>query len=1154
MEDKLKELREKYHKGLVSVIVGAGFSKNACEHYPSWEELLYDMATELYQDEIEKAFIRYQSIHPTTKISLGVFTRGEVYRVIKKKGYLKVVTEFITRKGYREALEHYIEERIPYIDTDKQQFRFVGKNCDKYIDIVPENFSAHQKLLEGSQWERIYTTNYDKLLEYASDKADKKYKVIKSARALSVSRETPSIIKLHGDLNHPQEKRVFMFDGNPHQQYIISEDDYENYPTQHEAFTQLMRISLLQGVFCLIGFSGDDPNFINWISWVRDVLVKDYPSETGEKNEKRTKIYLIDVTDDEPDEVKRIFYDNHNILYVPLFSEGVKSAVGASPTDKTRDLFCKFFDYLYKIETAENNSISIDDLENRREYNTLWDKVYDVSFNTDGPTRYEEKLTIDEEKVERLYQLKPWHRIVSYNHRQKYLLQEIHLKAHLTTSEARLALLALEDTGMTIDGILAEKILKAGISKTDRKLLNRIVNRAETLHLTANVETENGIDTYETILRALFRLDFKHAKELLTEWEPVGADVLKKALFSANWDKEYSVKALQTYLDGASSEKERYYATRLLNVFENYFPPRHSTDRFENANVQDYFKMFSTLRERVAERKEKVGKYGEGKHIKMIHVGDIPTKIPESLAVLQFMIDAPAFVSYKNFYTMISSEEWYEIHKQLFELYPLPTLFYGLQCTDKKVKSRIGQDFAYSDSLAKNYLDEILFDLLKAYLTEDTPDYLREPILIVSRELFVAVSPQKWEENFIKIWEQVVLRYRFEDVKNRRFEELDKFVNNALNSLKTLSLRQRIIADILVHAKADYGFAINCLFYLNVKPMDIRDNSLLPEAIDHFISDIENPSELNIAGNMYQLLTKEQKMAVTRKCRMLLTEKSEVIDDLAYHASQFFVKDDAQLRKLFIESVCNNPRLWGNGISEGGGFSSQTMFLKLSAFTRRIQFNQDAVIFIYNKLKNSADQVLAVIKRRGDIPFLTDFDDLLSEMLTFLNDFRNRLEKQTDFNNIYEKVSRAYYQLRGVDSIEEGLLSEYDEDVSNSLKYIRTNVRSFSHKELLGYFNKIINRVLMRNSDGLDLCIFYLWCFLKDGFITMEDEDVVKGLLYILDRYEKDVVQNCNMDLVLTARSCAKIANKLKAKGYTSKGIDYWISFQKSSRFYCNFN
>lgn len=39
----LKNLKEKYQKGLVSVIVGAGFSRNACEDYPLWQDLLSDM-------------------------------------------------------------------------------------------------------------------------------------------------------------------------------------------------------------------------------------------------------------------------------------------------------------------------------------------------------------------------------------------------------------------------------------------------------------------------------------------------------------------------------------------------------------------------------------------------------------------------------------------------------------------------------------------------------------------------------------------------------------------------------------------------------------------------------------------------------------------------------------------------------------------------------------------------------------------------------------------------------------------------------------------------------------------------------------------------------------------------------------------------------
>lgn len=33
-----------------------------------------------------------------------------------------------------------------------------------------------------------------------------------------------------------------------------------------------MRIAMLQGVFCLVGFSGTDPNYLAWVRWMSDIL------------------------------------------------------------------------------------------------------------------------------------------------------------------------------------------------------------------------------------------------------------------------------------------------------------------------------------------------------------------------------------------------------------------------------------------------------------------------------------------------------------------------------------------------------------------------------------------------------------------------------------------------------------------------------------------------------------------------------------------------------------------------------------------------------------------------------------------------------------------------------------------------------------------
>lgn len=1153
----LDQLGEKYSKRIVSVIVGAGFSRNACKEYPLWKDLLCEMVEELYQEEIENAYLRFRKINPGTKMSLEVFTKEEVPRIIERVGYLKIVSEYIARKGYRESIEHYIEERIPYIDTTTKQFKYAGKNKHKVIDIDGNNFSAHKKLLEGDKWVRIYTTNYDCLLEYAVNANDKSYTVIRKARELSDNTDKTSIIKLHGDLYNPKEKRVFMFDGNPHQQYIISEEDYKNYPRDHEAFTQLMRISLLQGVFCLIGFSGDDPNFVNWISWVRDVLVTEDDEIKDKDEEKRTyKIFLIGLSKDEPDEVRKMFYENHNIVYVPLLRKDVKEVIGAEGIDEPRDLFCKFFDYLYNWKGAADAAQDTGDVPSRKAYNELWDKVYEVKHETNLPTSIKTIVTVDEEKLAQLYALKPWNRIVTYTFRQFNFLKEMVFKKEpLTEAEARLTLLAIEDTGLTVDDELVKKITASGIENEDVDKLKRQTERAETLLNSKYTEeqTEN-VDPYEQILRSLFTMDFKLAKELLDGWEPKGTDVTRKALVLSFFDKAQAKDILWNYIKQEPNEKEQFYATKLLNILEDTFPPVHPLDRYENANVQDYNKDLSNFIKRTLDIKEKIKGYGSGKNEKVFYIGGKPTKIREATAVLNFLLEAPAFVSYKNFYTLISSEKWYHIHKVIYERYPLPVLYYGLQCTDSKVKTRIGQDYAYSDYLAENYLEDILTYLLKACLVDATPDYLKESILIVARELFVSVKPQKWEDLFMQFWVEIVLKYRFEDVKSRLFDELDKFVEKALNSIATLSVRQRIIQDVLAHVKDDTGFAINCLYYLQSEPADLKGNEQLQAAVQKFVDEISTPDELNVAGNIYRLLTDDQKQTCAQKCMRLLSEEESKISNLVYHVSEFFVKGNPKMTAVFIKSICENPLLWKNGVIGEGSYSDFT-YLKVSEFTRRVYIDKTSLMIIYERLKTSADEVVKFVERHhDDMPFYSDTEGLLREMITFLRQNEKGLFREEGYYEVLGRVSEAYRKVSGLGNVEDGLLSEYEEDVKKSLGYITANIKLFAPNEQERLFDIIINRVLLKNSDGLDTCIGYLWYYLNKRYVSTDNERLTDGLIRILDRYEKSDMQECNMDLVMTARYMGKMATILSGKGFKSKGIDYWKRFKRTSRFYSNFD
>ena len=135
-----------------------------------------------------------------------------------------------------------------------------GKLNSFLVESIPDEShepSDIHKLLLSLPWRDVFTTNYDRLLEWTYV-PERPYQVVKGVKELATA-ESPRIIKLHGSFpsNEP---------------YIITEEDYRTYPKCFAPFVNTVLQSLIENPLVLIGFSGNDPNFLEWIGWIRDEL------------------------------------------------------------------------------------------------------------------------------------------------------------------------------------------------------------------------------------------------------------------------------------------------------------------------------------------------------------------------------------------------------------------------------------------------------------------------------------------------------------------------------------------------------------------------------------------------------------------------------------------------------------------------------------------------------------------------------------------------------------------------------------------------------------------------------------------------------------------------------------------------------------------
>ncbi|PFF12189.1 SIR2 family protein [Bacillus cereus] len=300
MYPHLKVIRDnlwsKDGKSRVSVMVGAGFSLNATKI----EDNFSGMA--LWND------LKYMLIKNLNH-----------HLDIEYKDVLEIGQLYEEEYG-RASLDEILKEAIP--------------------DENYESDLLHHKLL-NLPWADIYTTNYDTLLERTKRNIyERNYQVIYDINDIPNS-TSPRIIKLHGSFpsNRP---------------FIFTQNDYDRYPEKFSPFVNMVQQSIMETTFVLLGFSGDDPNFERWTTWVKENLGEQMPKiymiGYGQKNRlgylKSKGITLIDFEE---------IYSSKERPYQEMFTDLFEFLSYKDREEKTKWPFKKYKKWNLSVEDLKDN-------------------------------------------------------------------------------------------------------------------------------------------------------------------------------------------------------------------------------------------------------------------------------------------------------------------------------------------------------------------------------------------------------------------------------------------------------------------------------------------------------------------------------------------------------------------------------------------------------------------------------------------------------------------------------------------------------------------------------------------------------------------------------------------------------------------------------
>jgi hypothetical protein len=1256
----LKDLRNKLASQQLSLLAGAGLSRNVSPLFLNWEELLVDLAYELHKSEVDAAFTEHRKSKDRPQMKKKVFVAERCIQHIRKDGYLEIVSEFIERRGSVESITTYIEDRIPSVFLKDGKYYLELNGVPQ--ELPKEKLSLHRSIVD-LPWNNIYTTNYDELFDVCTDRdrynslqqeivnlgneiadieeklrnvdqdlellpkgdnigrrvgieekpledvpesgmkpkeeleQDKArlifqrdnlkstrtkqeilqrskekelydcYQVVKSADGLRIKKQK-NIIKLHGSLRSAddKDKYSFEFDGDHKNQYIIAKEDYENYPTRHEAFTQLMRISLLQESFCLLGFSGVDPNFRAWLHWVRDILHK---AAVKTRINQDYKIYLIEASNKPVSKDVRLFYENHSIVRIPLLdpevlniiSEDIQRTLNLSENDRRQALeaFVLYLNNDEKVKVA----IPSANVSRRAEYRQLWEKI-----NVFDPQNIPDEtvVSIAVGKLETIHN-ELWIPDLDYyiTHHQQSLVdnctsyswdQQFHKRPNLV----RLLRYALEGLFVPILNLVGEPVIqKLRENKDTATATQRMIDRSRALAANLNLSFP---EVHDQILQLAYSFQFTALDKFLKDRKLEGKDLIVACGFLSLIDPKQPVQVLEQAIwnDDLGRGEQMLYGLELIYFITQ---PRLSVGDMRVARLISAFKHsgYKLLQDEIdrlikqfEKKRDKPKPYGSERFSRSQSL-QLGTGSDKSLAAVQILmlLAESGFQLSIGYVHLRSHDAWYPVFKAGFQFYPSAFLFYSLQYSNKDFLKKVGQDYAFSngETVVKS-LPGICEALFKCLL--DGPLFIKNHVPDFLSGLIIGVDPEVWQSHF-GAWWQWLIDEKLAFKKDHLFRH-PTLVSTAILYIRDRELLLKIVSDCLrsVISGEEEDQAISILYHLNsnfyFKPLKLSENESkeINAQLQHLIEELTSQriDLIFVLGNLFHLLTGEHKLHIKEKLKSLDLKK--INSSRVWRIIVYFSDGDEELNSKTQDAIVDHRLLWftgidGKTISRGG----KDEYIQLSKLTSPplesggLRWTDANIHAIYDKLVDA----LIKVDGREVVSGWLNFTDVLEEMAEFLSVYKNHLASRTNYETTVENTLKCLERNRNYSDLEEGLSSKDGNEVINALGQLSEKI--YQNKVEWNLVNLILNKILLQAEPALEESIYYLSAWVADKRYPQRFRSEQSLLVRILKKYDANPVADFDEAFVEEHLVC--IAWRLSNWEIVDPIVRHWLNKGRNSKF-----